>query len=378
VAVSGQAILGSGDDLRVLLVTRGGGQVITEINPDSGSFNRRLDTTTAAALTATVSGDDLRSCCDEFTEAYAWATELLIIRDGRDQWAGPVTNLVFGYGTVEVEASDLTAWWDRRVLPNECHLDQDLSDIFLDYHNDAMAPDPSPNIVISATRTGITGRRQVLAEDYDYASDHILELTRTGLDFTAFGRTVIVGGEEVPTDPIVTLTDEDWITPPTVQERGNEQATEVVVRGNSERGKFRATASDQDYIDFYGLVVRVFNEGEIRDQTSLQVAADTRLDLLKDPLFIVPPQNAGLRTTAPITLSELVPGARVRVDTSATCRKLVRDFRLEEVKVDFNGTVSISLQPIGTTQAGGPGSGGAAVASGSNCTDLPIEDPDQT
>jgi len=372
VAVSGQAILGSGDDLRVLLMTRGGGQVITEINPDSGSFNRKLDGTTAASLVATVSGGDLRSCCDEFAEAYAWATELLITRDGRDQWAGPITNLVFAYGSVSVEASDLTAWWDRRVLPDECHFQVDLADIFLDYHAAAMASDPSPNIVISATRTGILGDRQVFGDDFDYASDHIHELTRTGLDFTAYGRTVIVGGEEIPTDPIVTLTDEDWITPPTVQERGNEQATVVVVRGNSEQVKFRAEARDPDYVNFYGEIVRVFNEGEIRDEPSLQAAAQTRLDLLKDPLYIVPPQNAGLRSTAPITLTELVPGARVRVDTQATCRKMVRDFRLAEVSVNFDGTVSITLQPIGTTQSGGPGSGAPAEQNGSNCAALPV------
>ena len=44
-------------------------------------------------------------------------------------------------------------------------------------------------------------------------------------------------------------------------------------------------------------------------------------------------------------LAELIPGIRIRVEAAATCKRVVGDFRLESVKVDFKGPVSITLQP---------------------------------
>jgi hypothetical protein len=342
-------LLGDGNDMRVLLVTRGAQNVIAELKPTSGEFTRVLDDTSMLSMQGVVSGRLGESCCEGWEDIRPWATEIIVYRDGRDQWAGPVTDVAFGYGTIAVEADDLTAWWDRRTIPSLTFFGDDLTDIFLRIYEEAMAPDRSPNINLITQLTGVVGDRSYNGNVYQYAMDAIKELADTGLDFTAFSRNVIVGGEEVDASPFVTLLDEHWSAPPIVRDRGNEQATVVIVKGQGVQATAKAP---QNYIDFYGYLVRVFEEPDILDEDSCRVAAQTRVDLLRDPQFIETPVGAGLKTTAPITVEQLIPGMRMRVDTQSTCRHVVNDFRLQQVTVNFDGNVSIDLQPLGYTEGG--------------------------
>jgi hypothetical protein len=338
-------LLGCGDDLRVLLATRGAESVIAELVPVSGTFTRVLDDTSTLSMEAVVGGRLAESCCDGWEDVRPWATEIIVYRDGRDAWAGPVTDVSFGYGTVQVEADDLTAWWDRRTVPTLNFVNKDLTDIFLRIHEAAMAPDDSMNMQIISSPSGVTGDRSYNQNTYQYASDAIDELAKTGLDYTAYSRNIIVGGEQVDVNPYITLLDEHWTTPPKVRDRGNEQATVVVVKGS---GVQAISVASSRYVDYYGYLVRVFDEPDIKDTASAELAAKTRLELLKDPTFIETPVGAGLKTSAPITLEQLIPGMLVRVDTQSTCRKIVGDFRLQKVTVGFaDGSVAIDLQPLG-------------------------------
>lgn len=340
------AVLGVGDDIQVLLLTRGGGKVIAELNPTSGSFTRDVDATSTLEMTGVTSGLLGESCCDNWNEVYPWNTEIIVYRDGRDAWCGPVTGVQFEYGSVKVTAADLTAWWDRRVLPADLNfVNVDIATIFETVANAAMSTDPVANFNIATTLTGVLGTRSYMQSDYKYANDLLNELAKTGIDYSAYGRTILCGGEQVPADPYVVLTDEFWVQPPTVSARGNDQATQVIVLGKGVTGV--ATASTA-YTDFYGLLVRTFSENEIEDAASAQSAANTRLALMQDQLYIEAGTGGGLKSTAPITLPELIPGIRIRVDSSASCRQVVADFRLKSVKVGFDGSVSIDLQPLGT------------------------------
>lgn len=339
------ATLGNGEDLRVFLVNRGATQVIAELLPVSGSFTRALDKTSTLECTGIVTGigDDL--CCDDWKEVYPWITEVYVWRDGRDAWSGPVTEVEFGYGEVTVRASDLTAWWDRRTVPDRYFVGQDIADIFTAVHDAAMAPAPVQNFTVVAEPTDIFADRSYQNANYQYASDALDELSKTGVDWTCYGRTVLAGGTEVPAEPYFVMYDDFWSTPPTVVARGNDQATRVIVKGEGLAGIAQAPAS---YLSSYGLLVRVFEQSKIRDQGSANAAARTRLEFLKDPYYIETPSGAALTPTAPVTLPELIPGIRVRVVTNSTCRSLTSDFRLTGVNVQFDGKVSIDLQPLGT------------------------------
>jgi len=341
------ATLGNGSDLRVVLISRGAGQQLAELVPTSGRFSRRLDATSDLTMVGTVRGAnerELEECCRSWNQVQDWATEIVVYRGGRDAWAGPVTGIEFAYGEVSVEAADLSAWWDRRTLPDLVFAGVDLADIFAGVNDAAMAPDPSPNIVVAPTPTGILGTRSYRDDQDTYAADALNELAETGVDWTAFGRTILVGGEEVPTQPFVTLLDDHFTEPPFVDVEGNSRANKVIVRGKG----VRAVAEDLQHQAFYGLLVRVYREPQIEDLASCQAAADSRLELLRNPTFVDTPTSARLKTTAPVLLEQLIPGTRFRIDARATCRPVLQDFRLETVEVDFAGGVSVDFQPLGT------------------------------
>jgi len=342
-------LLGTGSDLRVLLVNKGATGVIAELQPASGQFSRILDGTSELTMEGVVGGRLGEICCEGWEEIRTWATEIVIYRGGRDAWAGPVTDVSFDYGRVRITAADTTAWWDRRTVPDLSFSNTDLTDIALAIHEAAMKPDPSPNLRVVTTPSGVVGARTYNGQNYQYASDAIAELAATGLDFTAYGRTIIMGGEADDLAPIATLIDDHWVAPPTVRQRGNDQATVVVVKG---QGVQAVALAPPEYLDYYGYLVRVFDEQNITDAATARTAAESRVALLKDPFFIESPAGAGLRPTAPVTLEQLIPGAVLRVDAKASCRQVVADFRLERVAVDFSGSVALDLQPLGLVGEG--------------------------
>jgi hypothetical protein len=337
-------LLGDGSDMRVLLVTRGAQAVLADLHPTSGYFTRLLDGTSELTMSGTISGLLADSCCDGWEDIHPWATEVIVYRDGRDAWSGPVTQGKYGYGYAEVEADDLTAWYSRRTVPALNLVNRDLTDIFMLLHDAAMQQGPIENMNVVDSPSGIITSRVYQGQLYQYTHDAIAELAKTGLDYTAYSRTILVAGEDLNQAPYITLMDEHWTTPPTIIERGNEQATVVIVKG---KGIQAQAVAPKEYLDYYGVLVRVFDEPNIVDVVSAELAAETRLDMLKDPVYIETPVGAALKTSAPITLEQLIPGIVIRVDSQSTCRKVVSDFRLHKVTVDFGGAVSIDLEPLG-------------------------------
>ena len=348
--------LGTGKDIRIFLMPKGGGRMIAELKPDSGFFTRALDRTSLLEMSLTTGGalGDYNSA--GLAELVPWATEILVIRDGRDAWCGPVVDVKFNFETVEVQAEDLSSWWDRRIIPKDMRFEKvDASKIFMALHEAAMSIDPIPNFIVNASMSGELATREYLYAQSTYTHDAIDELSKTSVDWTAYGRTIIVSGQEIEADPRLMLYDDMWVTPPRVRMRGNDQATYVMI--NAKENILGIAVASPEVIDYYGRIDRIFDEAAIEDQESADVAARTRLEMLQNPVYIESPAGAGLKADAPITLPELIPGIRVRVDSRATAKKVVADFRLSGIKVNFNGQVLVDLQPLGSIadEQGDPG-----------------------
>ena len=345
--------LGNGENTSLQLWSKGGKQYLGEIpyDVDSGGFNRVLDQTSVLNFSSTIGGLGSIQCCDVFEDMYQWATEVHVIRDGYTAWIGPIIELRFAYGRVDVAAADLSAWWDRRILPDSKHTDTDLADVFVAYHNMAFADDDSPCVGINARQTGIRGDREIIGDECRIVADEMSELARTAVDWMAYGRNIEVGGRDLGSDrKQIVLSENDFETPPTIFARGNDQATMVIVKGAD---GITAKKFDQEYIDYYGLLVRVFDESEhILDQDSANDAAQTRLDLLKDPVFLDAGGFSSLKSTAPVCSWEILPGTEVLLEESSVCRKFNTSFRIVESSFGLDGNVSMVLENRGTFNAG--------------------------
>lgn len=339
--------LGTGSDLRVLLTNRGGTKLLTELPFTSGFFTRILDKTSVLEMTATVGGTLGETQCGDWDMVVPWATEIHVVRDGRDVWCGPTLDVQFDYGSVNIMAKDLSIWWDRRIIPRDMFYENmPACEVAKALHDAAMDADPIPNFFWDIRSGGELVTREYLYQQSEPTFDAIAELARTSIDWTVYNRTVIAAGGAIPTKPALNMTDDMWQTPPRVRAKGSAQATYVVV--NAAENILGIAQAPPEYIEYYGRIDRIFDDADILDQEGAQRAADTRLAMLKDPYYIESPQGAPLKPSAPVRLENLIPGMVVRLNATSTAKRVTGDFRLQQVEVNFNGRVQLDMQPVGS------------------------------
>lgn len=347
------------------ILERGGNSMANLGSPFSDAnvieWSRRLDRVSHAAVYV----NGTYGCCGWWDEVVPYKHELALFRDGQRFWRGPVTSVRFvrdEYRQVAINAADLAHWFDVRVLRSDktYPVGTDLGTVAADMINDAINRDPSPNISFTVSPTGVTvdepdGRKYLRTQYRTYGS--ILdELSRSGFDWTAVDSTIIGGGSETPTGlPELFLFDEHFAAIPDIGREGGLFAVRFFVTGNGrgENGTVNSGASplDLSMVAEYGLVERVISEWDIRDKATAGNAAISHYEIFgkNGPPRVI--EGAKLSENAPVTVAELIPGRRVRISVDP-CPDILDVWRLSSVE-GYHGpeadTVSISLEPIGTT-----------------------------
>jgi hypothetical protein len=319
------------------------------VSTSAGWFTRVLDNTSESEVVARYSALDLERCCEDIAAIDDWAYELRWIWDGREQWVGPINYVEHLTDGIVIKAADLSSWWQVRVLGAHNHVAVDLATIFADYNRDAYNQEPWGMDFIP-TPVGITGDREVLAPDGLVAFDALDELARTGIDYTMVGRTLLIGGEEVPIAPLVTLRDEHFTEPLRPVSNGLLRATDSVISGGVGVAGRASLPANHPHRRRYGLITNRAQERKILDAGSAQRAAQTRLDFMLDPVRVI--TDGTLRRDAPIDLIDLVPGARCDVQAVATCRNVAAVLRLHTIRATSAGQITLGLQPLGTVIPG--------------------------
>lgn len=335
-------------------------RAVVEVPWTQIEWGRVLDDTSSATVQAGA------GCCGEILESQVrpWSHTLAIYRKVQGSvgygrvWSGPVM-AIRDRDALTLEARDLSAWCDHRLVHDDHdHVAEDLADIYQSLWDDAMAPDPVPDYTLSLTASGTTGDRQVLTDSHTLAGDPLRELGRTGLDWTVLDRVQIVGPSEIDTPAVATLIDSHFVGDPEVVVDGSTQANLWYVSGSgggAEGDEVSGFASVSPGAD--GLLESVASESSILDDLSADENAQTRLDRSSMPQRYV--TDADLHSDAPVPMERLIPGARVRLALTGRCLPVRTTERLSSVKVtasrDGNAVtekVSISLQPLGTTEDG--------------------------
>jgi hypothetical protein len=292
----------------------------------------------------------LGECCDLLSEVRAVRHALVFYRDGQARWGGPIVRV--NYRTGEIVARDITWWFDRRVISTpRTFVGVDLAIIAETLIRDTLAID-DPGILawLQISPCGITGDRTYLGDGTEVVGEALRELARSGVDYTALGWRLIVGGAQIDTRPAGVLTDDHFVTLPDVIDDGLALATRTVVSGSGVVGSAGGISP------YFGLVEREWVEQDILDVPSATAAAQSRLDLIGEtPLIIGDEYGDGfagrLSPSAPITMDELVPGALIRVALTTSCRDVVADLRLRDMTVritEDDESVTLTLQTIGT------------------------------
>ncbi|MEZ0073630.1 hypothetical protein [Planotetraspora sp. GP83] len=303
-------------------------------------WTRVLNNMSTARATIQPSGD----CCQAVDNVRSWRHKLVIWRDGRMVWEGPVLGADWKYGSFEVEAGDVLAWLDRRVPHQDIKFGEtDLADIAEWLIEDGFAPDDPGHSVQIIGPAGITGGR-AYTKDVGQTGDHLRDLADTGIDYTAVGSRILILPED-HTTRVGSLSDADFPEGLTVSEDGAALATRWVVHG-----KDKVVGEAGGIHPYYGLLERVADESSILKDASAAAAARSRLRAsLPAPVWIAS-QQATLSPDAAVDVPSLVPGWCVDVASTRTCRAVAQSLKIMAVKVTENSsgeTVSVQLAPAG-------------------------------
>ncbi len=237
--------LGAAEDVQVTLYTRGCKEVLGQYDAPVGdvSWNRKLDATSEASAKFLLGGmSDGELCCEDFGQIWPWAVEMSISWNCEVIWLGPITEVIYSPQYLEIKAADWSALFDRRIIDVDSnHLQAPVTEIWQDYFDIGMKKENSAGIYLEMEDCGTRMTRNVLAEDKSTVADCLRELATGSIDWYMHGRMMVITCPENDHEKgIIALNGSDFITPPTVRIRGNDQATCVYVKGGTpqEEGTF--------------------------------------------------------------------------------------------------------------------------------------------
>lgn len=347
-------LLGCGE-YHVQIEPRGGGSPVALVPWMQINFGRVLDSFSNCTVIMPSSGPQRTACCIAWEKMEPLEHEIVVYRDGKLAWAGPLLDMQTGDNGTQVSGRDSYFWFDRRFLPLTRIFEDDLGDIFNTLAEDALSTDPSPNISLHAKPTGVIGERRYNKEDFVRAGDALSELARTAVDFTMVGRDMYTGGLEI------LLPDELRMWEPakrlaTLRLQGSRIITEMTIIGKPPGGGqsvISGTATGQT--GKYGLIQVREAEPQILDPGSLKTAAESRLEMLKFPPRFL---NFSCAPEAPFGMEDLVPGVKCDVRVDVECERLIEEMRLQSVAVNVvqnnDGGVSESIDctliPLGVVE----------------------------
>lgn len=340
------AVAGCGTHTATILDRNGASvttaQVLTEVE-----WNRVLDGTSSARALIQPDGD----CCNRLGRIGSWRSRLVIFRDGQYVWDGPVTDVTWSLGEVEVIAEDVSVWLDNRVPhANRTFTNTDLSEIAEWLIHDAFAPDDPGHTVQIVGKAGVSGSRSYSA-GIGQTSDHLRQLAEAGIDYTVIGSKILLLPETFLV-PVGRLSDADMPEGLEVSEDGKSLVTRWIVAGSEDSG---AIGSDGGTDPYYGLHERYVEMSEITDNASATEAAKARRRVSSTVPVFIDTQQVTISPLANIDVPSLVPGWALDITSASTCRKITQRLKITGVRVqesagdgDNPGTESVQVQVAAT------------------------------
>lgn len=337
--------LSTGSDQRIVVKARNQNVTITELTPLEGSyFERKLDDTSVAEVYAVA---DSPECCDALGHVFL-GQEIEWWRDGCLQWAGVIVNLKWTGTGVYIQAVDFTSLWANKYMPNLNLVGQDATAIVAEIHNQVVAENNINTWELLLRNTGEPIDFRTYETECRTGKELIDELADYVIDYTAYGRKVIVGPADIfPSVPYF-LSDDDFVSTPIIEARGAQYgfATRIIAKGGN--GIIEKATAPNRVLDIYGLVERAVNFEHITSRDDLIKAAERSLALYSSPYYLnLSEGSPQLREGSSIPLKGLIPGLKIGMTSESSCLKLALEMRLLNVRNDADGQVSVSLEPVG-------------------------------
>lgn len=323
--------LGTGEYEAFVTDNRAGDAVVAELTPFliRGQWNRFLDEPSTAQVTVGLSPE----CCDVLCKFGVIRHDLAIVRNGETVWQGPIVRREYARegNVMRISARDVVWWLQVRVLPRDYDFTGNLGTYIQTVIEEAMAPDERgllPHLLILPGITSGTRRQDAFSQ---YAYDELRELARTVVDYTTIGKRLIIGPDLYPLAEVDALGDEDFLEGIQTMEDGLDFRSETFARGQN------IITREGGINDYYGLVQGILREFSIKDEGSLQVAAEIDNEQADyPPTLLFGEGGARMAPTAPVEQRDLIPGVITTISLGSVCPPVTQQQRLLRVEVNFS------------------------------------------
>lgn len=384
--------LGCGDN-RAFVFARGGVNRLGEITQKQTiKWGRIRDD--ISTCTITVSGWD-GDCGELLKMLRSWMHEIVVYRDNgsgpKRVWEGPVTRITYTKTTVEIEARDVWAYVYRRILR------QGFNDSYrpgggltpvtrrsaMIVQNALAYDDPNLLAYLSVIEKPDDARQSRIVPDFSTTAWQQVDdfAAKSGLDYTAAGRKMILWDTHNPIGTLPEMRDGDFDEPPIVTEYGMQLTNFYGVTNNNGVYGTADRLNDEGNPDYYGwieMLSSAYGESdEAGESITLTNAAREQLEAAlteqaergiasrwPTPLVARVPDNSTLNPDVNIDINQLIPGVFVPLRANSTLREVVQTQKLDSMSVtqDRGGeTVQVTLSPAPRSRAEDPDDGGEEV-----------------
>lgn len=350
--------LGCGEN-RAFIYDQGGERMIGELTTVVQIQHGRVLSDVSEA-TIVVGGPRDEACCELLGKIEPWRHELVIFRDGKRVWEGPVRNVHSKTGQVVIDARDVLAWADRSIhegiddnlaQPPTFIWASDLASAFLHFDPNVLAFRRFP--------FGLAGDVPIhhpVKQYSGYYGDDMRALGKLGVNYTTNGRSIIAWPERIPLGRTLPLeTGKDYLGEVEFVVSGDDYVSEAL----SQDINGVATSSTATTRAYYGRVQKIVDPQGALGVSELSYLTKLEVDRngARMPVVLVPPSDAPLSPKAPVTYEDLVCGMSVPLSvTDPLCRKFDAEMILNEVTCNQGAsgeTVSIGLTMVGVDGAAG-------------------------
>lgn len=351
-----------------------------------------------------------------------WAHELSIYRDGGLVWQGPVVTIVESKDLLEIDARDVLAWMDRRVVDLNLSGGSPDGDKFrgqtgLVLRNIVERTWPGTHESNPYDNPGITEHAEIhdtpdrfteterIWKGSRTVGDLVRDVIKNGIDLYTVGRKVVASPDYVAINrQPYRLTEDHIVGDLEIRRLGLDMCTEGFALGQAEGlgtnaapvfGKWPTEEGpggpgNPSTPAFFGRITRFTQSQSLagppppppapagpdgqppppppppqNPSPALQQVAATLVGYgFPCPAALVVPDHAQLAAHAPITINQLVPGRCVNVELTSYVNKTQDIYRINEVQVTWTAS-SNSSSGSSESSSGSSSTGSSSAGSGS-------------
>jgi len=299
--------------------------------------------------------------------------ELVIFRGTERVWEGPITLIVYGRDTVEIEARDVMHYAYRTVMrvgynnayPNVTTTTQRAVNVLTGELARKEALDPPINVLPhlvavhsandSRTSRNTAPSQSTVFEDVDSMA------AKAGLDYTVVGRSIVLFNVHTNIGQTAQVTEADFIGDVIVTAYGMEHATKAWV--NDGQGNIGYAGVDVDpYYGEWEILDSAYDEEKGSDAPTLDElfsqAARNIAGRNPVPLTVRVPEGSRLNPNGALSIADLVPGVHIPLRATLTARVVNQMQRLNKVQVTEDSS-SGEVITVSMTQAAADDEGAA-------------------